>query len=242
MAVKKKKKESKKGAPEYMTTYGDMMTLLLCFFVLLLAMSTIDEKKFMVAASSFQNAFSGVLKELPTIPVHENIMMPRMGGDEQNKHMAVESARRIRKAIEKHDKLKDAVKVKVTDSGIAIKISDPVGFDQGKAEIKPAFEKILQEVADVIRENKDTEIRIEGHTDDTPISTAKYPSNWELSSARAIRVVKYLYRNYNIDPKRMSGVGYGEYRPLVSNTSPENRKKNRRIEIYVEYLEKKDKS
>ena len=100
MPDKKKKEEAKKGSPEYMTTYGDMMTLLLCFFVMLLAMSTIDPNRFMVAASSFQNAFSGVLKEFPTIPIHKNILVPRMGGDEQNKRMAIEAVRQLQESLD----------------------------------------------------------------------------------------------------------------------------------------------
>ncbi len=238
MPDKKKKEEAKKGSPEYMTTYGDMMTLLLCFFVMLLAMSTIDPNRFMVAASSFQNAFSGVLKEFPTIPIHKNILVPRMGGDEQNKRMAIEAVRQLQESIKKEE-LDESIKVKVTDKGIAIKVADPIGFDVGKADIKPEFAGLLSEVIQIVNTKMpDSEIRVEGHTDNVPIHTREYPSNWELSAARALNVVKHLYTHGGIDPAKLSAVGYGEYRPIAPNDTEINRQKNRRIEIYVEYVNK----
>jgi len=238
MPEKKQKKEGKKGAPEYMLTYGDMMTLLLCFFVMLLAMSSIDENKCKVAASSFQNAFSGVLESYPTIAIHENILVPRMGGNEQNKRLAVEASRRIRRAV-KQEKLQDAVKVKVTDKGIAVMVSDPIGFDVGSAELKPELISILYQVIKVITTTvPESQIRVEGHTDNTPIRTSRFPSNWELSASRALTIVKFMAQRGGIDPARLSAVGYGEYRPLVPNNSPINKQRNRRIEIYVEYLDK----
>ncbi len=236
---KKKKEEGSKGAPAYMTTWGDMCTLLLCFFVMLLAMSTIDPNKFKVAASSFQNAFSGVLESFPSILITKDILVPRMGGDEQNKKMAIEAAMRIREAV-KREQLEDAIKVKVTDEGIAIKIADPVGFDVGEADIRTELDPVLREIVKVIDKVPENQVRVEGHTDNTPIHTRQYPSNWELSAARALNVVKYFHKRGGIDPARLSAVGYGEYRPLAPNTTPENRRKNRRIEIYVEYLKKQE--
>jgi chemotaxis protein MotB len=233
---RKKKKDEDSGA-SYLTTWADMTTLLLCFFVMLLAMSSVNPAKFMVAASSFQNAFSGILESMPTIPIHENVLRPRMGGDEQNKRMAINAKRRIERRAERQD-MDDAVKVKVTEKGLAIRISDPVLFDVGNAALKPRFKELLYNVGTIINEDTTTRIRVEGHTDNTPINTARYPSNWDLSAARALNVVKFLARNAGIDPARLSAVGYGEYHPIVPNTSPENRQRNRRIEIYVEYINK----
>ncbi|MDG5815853.1 flagellar motor protein MotB [Chitinispirillales bacterium ANBcel5] len=237
--ARKKKEEQAKGAPAYMSTWGDMCTLLLCFFVMLLAMSTIDPAKFHVAASSFQNAFSGVLESHPSILISEEILIPRMGGDEQNKRMAIDATRRIRRTI-RREGLEDAIKVEVTESGIAIKIADPIGFDLGCAEIKPELISTLYEIAKTIGVVDGTLIRVEGHTDDLPIRTVRFPSNWELSAARALNVVKFMAERGGIDPARLSAVGYGEFRPLVPNTSQENRSINRRIEIYVDYIQRND--
>jgi len=231
--------EQPKGAPAYMSTWGDMCTLLLCFFVMLLAMSTIDPAKFNVAASSFQNAFSGVLESFPTIMISQEILIPRMGGNEQNKRLAIDAAQRIRKAV-KTENLEDAIKVKVTETGIAIKVADPIGFDIGEADIKPELIGALNHIAQIVGSVEGTAIRVEGHTDNVPIHTRSFPSNWELSAARALNVVKFLATQGHIDPARLSAIGYGEYRPLVPNTTAENRMQNRRIEIYVDYLEKKD--
>ncbi|MBD3345469.1 MAG: OmpA family protein [Chitinivibrionales bacterium] len=239
MAGKKKKEEQKKGAPEYMTTYGDMMTLLLCFFVMLLAMSTIDPAKFHVAASSFQNAFSGVLEDFPSILISKDILIPRLGGDEQNKRMAIDARRRILK-VAKQENMQDGIKVKVTDAGLAIKIADPIGFDVGEAQIKPEFTDLLYKLIKIINIDPNAQIRVEGHTDNVPINTRKFPSNWELSAARALNIVKFFAYKCGIEPARLSAVGYGEYRPVAPNDTPESRQKNRRIEIYVEYLEKEE--
>jgi chemotaxis protein MotB len=240
MAIREKRQpEPPRGAPAFMLTWGDMCTLLLCFFVMLLAMSTIDPAKFNVAASSFQNALSGVLESYPSVMITKDILIPRLGGDEQNKRMAVDAAQRIREAVKKEG-LEDAVKVKVTESGIAIKLSDPIGFDIGESEIKPELIPTLKSICEIINRVPTTQIRVEGHTDDLPIKSYKFPSNWELSSSRALNVVKFMASKGHIEPSRLSAIGYGEYRPLVPNTSVENRKMNRRIEIFVDYLKKEN--
>ncbi len=222
-----------------MNTWGDMCTLLLCFFVMLLAMSTIDPTKFQVAASSFQNALSGVLESFPSILITKDVYIPRMGGDAQNKRMAVDAATKVKEKI-KEEGLEDAVKVQVTETGIAIKIADPIGFESGSADVNPKLYGVLNDLSKIINAAPTSQIRVEGHTDNVPIHSAKYPSNWELSSARALNVVQYMANKGDVDPSRMSAIGYGEYRPIAPNTTPENRKTNRRIEVYVDYVQKKD--
>lgn len=239
MARKKKQKEQPPGAPAYMLTWGDLCTLLMTFFVLIVSMSSVSPAKFEIAASSFQNALSGVLESLPSVLITKDVMVPRMGGNEQNKRMAVDAKRRIERTV-KSQNLEDAVKVHVTETGIAIKVADPVGFDVGQSAIRPEFTQLLYQIAETIKQVPETQIRVEGHTDNSPINTREFPSNWELSSSRALNIVKFLAYKCNIDPTRLSGVGYGEYRPIAPNTTPENRQKNRRIEIYVEYVQKKE--
>jgi len=239
MAKEEKCPPCKQIVPEFMSTYGDMVTLLLCFFVLMFALMTPDDHKFDMAASSFQQAFNGVLTSLPTIPIHKEVLVPRLGGDAQNKRIAADAAMKVKDVVQK-DNLQDAVKVDVTDTGIAIKISDKVSFDSGSDKLKPEFIKVLNQVFDIIKQTQGQDIRIEGHTDNSPINTPRFPSNWELSASRAAAVVKYLY-SQGEDPRKLSAVGYGEYRPLYPNDSEAHRRENRRIEIYVEYLKKEDK-
>jgi chemotaxis protein MotB len=139
--------------------------------------------------------------------------------------------------VVKREKLEDAIKVKVTEKGIAIKVADPIGFDVGEARIRPEFMALLREITKNLRELPQSHIRVEGHTDNIPIRTPKYPSNWELSAARALNVVKFFAR-HGFDPARLSAVGYGQYRPVADNDTPRGRQRNRRIEIYVDYTKK----
>jgi chemotaxis protein MotB len=103
-------------------------------------------------------------------------------------------------------------------------------FDAGKAVISPPAVPLLQKIGAVIAET-DYEVRVEGHTDDVPIQTAQYPSNWELSTARAVNVLRYFIETYPISGQRLSAEGYGEYQPMVPNDSPGHRARNRRVEI-----------
>ncbi|MFH1760112.1 MAG: flagellar motor protein MotB [bacterium] len=237
MAREKKQEECKAGVPAWMVTFSDMCTLLLTFFVMLLTMANFEVTKFKIAANSLQQAF-GVLQSYPNILISEQVYIPKLGGDEQRKKMAAQAAKKIRQKVQERG-MNDAVKVKVTDTGIAVKISDPVLFDVGNAQIKSSFTPVLNTLAEVVKEQPEAEIRVEGHTDNTPINTPQFPSNWELSAARAMEVVKLLAFKYGVNPSRLSGVGYGEYRPVEKNSTAENKKKNRRIEVYIEYLKKK---
>lgn len=128
----------------------------------------------------------------------------------------------------------DAVELYNTPERIKLVISDPLTFETGKATIKPKFKKILTDVAEIIKNTTFTEVRVEGHTDNVPIHTPKYPSNWELSAARALEVTKYLAFQGGLNPAHLSAIGYGEYRPRADNNTPHGRLKNRRVELYIE--------
>ncbi len=124
------------------------------------------------------------------------------------------------------------VDVVPTEQGYALRISSPVLFDLARAELKPEGTELLGELAQYLNQF-DFTMRVEGHTDDVPIKTKKFPSNWELSTARALSVLKFL-NTQGIISTRLSAVGYGEFKPLLSNDSPENRQVNRRVEIYIQ--------
>jgi len=222
------------GAPAWMNTFTDMTTLLLTFFVLLLSMANFDPVKLNSIAESLQGSF-GVLQTFPTIPIHPVVNIPKKTGDEQKKKESLKDAEKIKTVIQ-NKKLDDAVKVQITEKGIAIMLRDPVGFASGSADLKDQGKDILKDIGDVIKNTPDLKVRVEGHTDDVPIHSNRYNSNWELSSARSLSVVQLLSKQTGIQPQNMSAVGYGEYRPLVANNSPENRAKNRRIQIFVDYV------
>jgi chemotaxis protein MotB len=124
------------------------------------------------------------------------------------------------------------VQISAQERGIVISISNTLFFEPGSASVKPAAAKVLDKLAKGIN-NSGRMIHIEGHTDSTPIATALFPSNWELSSARASSVVRYLNSQHKIPSHRLAAIGYGQSRPKASNFSPEGRQSNRRVDIVL---------
>ena len=119
---------------------------------------------------------------------------------------------------------------------LTVNVVDQILFDSGKAELKPAGIQVIQSIGDILKTSVNKEIQIEGHTDNVPISPrlqGKFPSNWELSTARAANVLHFLQDKVGISGERLSAVGYGEYRPIASNSEPEGRRLNRRIQIIL---------
>ena len=113
---------------------------------------------------------------------------------------------------------------------LRIVLGEKITFSPGKAELLEAFHPFLKKVAAFVSSQQNLEIMVSGHTDDTPIHTAKYPSNWELSVIRAVNVTHFLAEN-GVDPARLTVEGYSEYRPVKKNTTADNKKANRRVEI-----------
>lgn len=228
--AKHKEEDQPKGAPAWMVTYGDMMTLLLTFFVLIVSFSSMDQAKFKAAISSIQQGLgiwpdaSGILPEL----ILFNTQAQR----------AEESQEIIDEVVEQlAESSIDQVEIYNTPAGIRLIISDPVLFETGRAEIKPEFRRLLTNISEIIGERDFSEVRVEGHTDNVPIRTDQYPSNWELSAARALNVVKVMAFDGGLSPAVLSGVGYGQYRPRTTNDTPEGRAQNRRVEIWIEFRE-----
>jgi chemotaxis protein MotB len=126
------------------------------------------------------------------------------------------------------------VKLEMMGKGLVITVLGDVLFDSGKAKIRPESYHILDKVATVLKENvPQLNVGIEGHTDNLPIKFSGWKSNWELSTARALSVLHYLVEDKNISPERVSAIGYGEYRPVASNSTKEDRQLNRRVEIVI---------
>jgi chemotaxis protein MotB len=123
--------------------------------------------------------------------------------------------------------------VEITPDGVMITMRDAILFDSGKSALKPGASELLAKLAEVLKRSKAREIRIAGHTDNVPIKTPEFPSNWELSSARAISVLHSLVETHRLPPNRLVALGFGEHRPLVANTNTANRTRNRRVEVYL---------
>jgi chemotaxis protein MotB len=128
------------------------------------------------------------------------------------------------------------VRISELKGKLTVNVVDKILFDSGKAELKPAGVKVLQQIGDILNSAVDKNIQVEGHTDNVPISgslTTKYPSNWELSTARATTVLHFLQDRVGVSGERLSAVGYGEYQPISSNATAEGRAENRRIQIVL---------
>ena len=216
-----------------MTTFSDLMSLLLCFIVLIVSMSTISERDFWLAAGSLRGAF-GVMTQDPSIIKLENTPMPSL----KNIQRAIidRSISNMQDFIESQN-LGEDVKVVISDKGVGLTISSPLLFESGSAELDNVAYRVLEGVFNIARGWPNI-IRVEGHTDDSPILSGIYESNWDLSFARALSVVNFAVQYSKIHPSRLSPVAFGEYDTLATNSTPEGRAKNRRIEIFMEY--KKD--
>lgn len=225
-----------KGAPAYMMTFGDLMSLLLTFFVMLISMANFEPVKFKMASESLQGAL-GVMQSFPTVPIHPIIQMPVKKNKEKKKKMAMEDAKKVKETVDSKN-MSESVKIEMTEKGIAILLQDPSNFKSGSADLGEKGKEIIEDISTIIKSRGDLKIRVEGHTDDVPIKSARYNSNWELSSSRALSIVEELSAKTGIMPQNMSAVGFGEHRPLVPNINEENRAQNRRIQIFVDYVDK----
>lgn len=212
-----------RAAQGWLTTFNDLMTLLLVFFVLVFALSSVDAGKYREAIAGLQSG-TGVLEAGRQTAVGIAV------GDDPGR--AIEGQQNptegpIRELVEDPQ-----VRTESGPSAIAITLGSNILFDTAIAEIVPAGFPVLDKVARVLREREGL-IRIAGHTDSVPIYTPRFPSNWELSAARAVNVLKYFVNSGGIDPRRLAAVGYGASKPLGLNDTLEQRARNRRVEIVL---------
>lgn len=231
----KKEKKCDEGAPGWMVTYGDMMSLLLTFFILIVSFSSIQMSEYQKAMGSLKGAL-GVLKyKQSAVKLSPKKMIQLKGFKNTSAGTKVHD---IQTYIQKHN-LADSISVEMTKNGIMIRMMNPILFDLGKAKLKKRGLPLLNKIIGLAN-SFPNRIRVEGHTDDLPIHTPEFPSNWELSAIRAINVIHYFQDIGNINPKRLYYAGYGSNKPLVPNISEKNRAKNRRVEIYLENVSQQE--
>lgn len=240
--AEKKCPPCKKGAPEYMNTYGDMMTLLLCFFVLLFAFSSMDSQKFQTIMKAFKGSL-GVMKGGKTVSPEQlvtdsriqskgtELRFEKLAKEIQDELSNIEKEKKLKEG--KEDKaLEEKATVKITERGIEISLGDRTLFDLGKAKLKPEARSILKIVYSKLK-GLGNNIIIEGHTDNIPINTLRFPSNWELSTTRATNVLRFLLGEDSKLRGRVSAAGYADTKPLISNETESGRRKNRRVDIVI---------
>ncbi len=231
--AKKKHKCPEEVSEKWAIPYADFLTLLLCLFIALYAMSA---NKSQSAASEYAQAFSKAFG-MKIIAVEEALPKQILPEPIIPKVRLTEKGKAIRKKLVELERmlkqygLEGSIQIVYETIGIRLILKDKVLFDSGSAEIKPEYKPILDKIAEILKEI-DNPVEVEGHTDSIPINTRRFPSNWELSTARAGSVVRYFISK-GLDPSRFKAVGYADTRPIAPNTTPEGREKNRRIEIVI---------
>ena len=220
------------GSPAWMTTFADLVTLLLTFFVLLLSMANMEEIKFAEASASVRAAFGAHSQPAPS-----KFSIPVIPSPPESKFAPIqtESALKVYKQIQsqlKQVNVPDDIElIKKEDDTIILRINDSILFKQGSAVVSPTAYPTLRSLADIIRPIP-MRLRIEGHTDSTPVSKRKI-GNWNLSVDRAVAIMRFFKKSDLLPLDRMAAIGYGADRPIVPNTTPQNKTKNRRVDFVL---------
>jgi chemotaxis protein MotB len=204
------KKPEGSASSRWEIVYSCFVLILLCFFIMLSSFSTMEAAKVM----QFEKGLAVVSESADLVDSKSELAKIFHTLDE----LAYEF------------NLEKEINLVHTREGLVMRMSEHALFGLGSADIATEALPLLQKVGAIIAKTGYL-IRIEGHTDDLPIHTERYPSNWELSTARAVNVLRYFIKNHNIDPRRLAAEGFGEFHPLVANDTPQNREKNRRVEI-----------
>ena len=209
----------------WITTFNDLMTQLTVFFVLIFSLSTINILDIQSAQISLQTGL-GIFEAGKKTSV--GLMEPLTSYDIGTATFV----KQLEETIEDVDRKSD-IGISYTDKGIIIALDESLLFNSASAKVNPQSFDALDTISTNILNRISNPVRVEGHTDNIPIKTDVFASNWELSTARAVNVLKYLADKGKVPVKRLSAVGYGESKPLVPNDTENNRKKNRRVDLVI---------
>ena len=229
MSRRRKRVEPHVNHERWLVSYADFITLLFAFFTTMYAISTVDAQKMSKMVASMQVALKGdPITEAPPVPLPlsgvPQPVVPRLDNlVELRQQLAARLQRQIRHGN---------VEIGVDARGLVVSIREAGSFPSGSAELSDSARILLAEVAAPLSELPHP-VRVEGHTDDTPIRTSRFRSNWELSTARATQVIAYLQNEMGLAATRLSAAGYGEFHPRVPNASPEARAENRRVDLVI---------
>lgn len=234
MGKKGFKPPPEEGLPPWMATFADLVTLLMCFFVLLLSFANQDLANFRTLMGSIRDAF-GVQTERPeaTHAAYSPTRLEKKGVKlDQNQKVVLDLTMQLRALIEDDTELKKSTGVSAEREGVLVRVESAFLFDKGQSKLKPGSQKMLANVLKILKEyNFNCVIR--GHTSDRDADSGNFPSNWELSAARAAATLRYLVETGGIDARRLKAVGYAGTRPLVPNDTEKDRMRNRRVEFLL---------
>jgi chemotaxis protein MotB len=233
----RRKPEEHPQHERWLVSYADFMTLLFALFVVLFASSNHDKQALEQVSQAVKNGFSelGTFSASQTTKTGATTLaqpIPKTSAGID----VTELQRKLNKALGKEIERQEVV-LKMTPEGFVISLHELGFFDSGQARLMPGASDKIKRIAEVLMQYG-LDMRVEGHSDNVPIHTTEFASNWELSTARATSVAMMLMKDARFDPKRMSIAGYGEFHPTATNDTAEGRKANRRVDIVVVALDK----
>ncbi|NLX18966.1 MAG: OmpA family protein [Desulfobulbus sp.] len=250
--ARKKEAEKAPNHERWLVSYADFITLLFAVFVTLYAMSQTDKKKVEQVAASYRSAFgmssgttSGKLEVLPKtdiLPIPSIRQQPKNAekskadqGRPTRVQATKEDFKNIMIVLERYlveHNAQDKVSIEITRRGLVISLKEAGFFDSASAVVKPSSHELLTKIVESIQPF-DNQVSFEGHTDNIPIRSPVFHSNWELSTARATNLAHFVMDRPEVNPERIAVTGYGEYRPVADNATEEGRKQNRRVDIVL---------
>ncbi|RFU67928.1 flagellar motor protein MotB [Peribacillus saganii] len=251
MAKRKKHQHHEEHVDEsWLIPYADLLTLLLALFIVLFASSSIDAKKFEQMSNVFNQVFNGgtgVMDYEAPVPDPSSSSADKQEktaetfakdddgkgnfGQQEQKELA-EIQARVNQYIQKNQ-LTDRIGTNLTEEGLLLTIRDNVLFESGSAEVKEIHKGISKEISELLVMDPPRNIVISGHTDNVPIETYQFRSNWDLSVMRAVNFMKIMLENKKLDPVWFSATGFGEFKPIASNDTASGKSNNRRVEVLI---------
>lgn len=231
--ARRKHHEEHENHERWAIPYGDLVTLLLAFFVVMYSISQVNEGKYRVVSESLNAAFRGNPTTPDPIPIGQPAVtapitpLPQDLRAEALRQLALQAESAMAPLI-----MQGLVDVGRGDGKLSIAIRSDILFPSGVAKLSAEAQPVIHLLAPVLRDFP-VNIQVEGHTDNVPVTGGQFASNWDLSAARAVSVVNLLLAD-GVPPARLSATGYGEYRPVLPNTTPDGRNANRRVVLSVE--------
>ena len=233
--MKRKERAAKVSHDRWLVSYADFITLLFAFFVVLFATGQSDKRKKVELAISIQSAF----KEMGVFDAHSNTRhLAQVNGrsgfavspSAATSQESTEIMRQHLEAATQPELNSGIIAIHDSPDGLVISLQEAGFFESGAADIRPSALPVLDRIAAILPE---TSLRVEGHTDNVPIHTAQFASNWELSSSRASSIARLLLAHANVHAEQMSVAGYAEFHPVASNATADGRSRNRRVDIVL---------
>lgn len=241
MKRKKKHDHEEHISEGWLIPYADLLTLLLALFIVLFASSNVDQTKLEKMSRSFNQVFSGGTSVFQASTASNSDINRTNNTDTTANPRTYELAKldELKEQVNEYIKqngLQDEIEATINSSGLVLTIQDRALFSMGEATLDAEARAVARSISGILEQAGNREIVVSGHTDNIPINTARFPSNWELSSARATAFMRGLLTNDTLNPSQFTLASYGEYKPIATNSTPEGRAKNRRVEVLIKPL------